>query len=214
MKRFEGPRRTVGRPRDPAKTEAVLDAAWSLFLDKGVEAVPIEAIAARAGVSKSTLYASYADKAALFEAAVLREMERIEAAQQPADIVRTATLPEALRAFGIGIMSFLASEPAVSFYNALSAELRRQPELANAFWKLGPGRTRANLTAILASAKTKGEIEIASAEQAADLLFGMWQGFTNMQLALGIASAEVEESVAARVQYGVDVFMLAFAVER
>ena len=74
--------RPPGRPRDLDKGLAILDAGWELFLERGVEATPIEMIAAKAGVSKVTLYTHYPDKTALFRAAVEREMERIEAAQQ------------------------------------------------------------------------------------------------------------------------------------
>ena len=52
-----------------------------MVLARGVDAVSVEAVAARAGVSKATFYKHFAHKQALFEAAVLREMERIGAAQ-------------------------------------------------------------------------------------------------------------------------------------
>ena len=211
MSADKAPRRPAGRPRDLAKAEAVLDAAWALFLERGVEAVPIETIAAEAGVSKGTLYAAYADKGALFEAAVLREMERIEAAQGVGTPTE-APLGDTLRAFGIGIMSFLASEPAIGFYNALSAELRRHPDLSRAFWELGPGRTRRNLSRILAAAAARGEIAIGEPDHAADMLFGMWQGFTNLQLALAIGPDEARASIADRVDRGLAAFLKAFAV--
>jgi TetR/AcrR family transcriptional repressor of mexJK operon len=190
----------------------VLDAAWALFLKRGVAAVPIEAIAAAAHVSKGTLYACYPDKTALFEAAVRREMERIEAAQgvtrgAPAD----TPLHETLQAFGMGIMSFLASEPAVGFYNALSAELRLYPNLAKAFWDLGPGQTRANLAAILGAAAKRGEITIDDPFESAEGLFGMWQGFSNLQLALALLPSDRDAWISGRVARGIDLFMRAHA---
>jgi len=203
------PRRPVGRPRDPAKAAAILEAAWALFLDRGVEAVAMEEVAARARVSKSTLYAIYADKTALFEAAMLREMERIEAAQGlnepgPPD----APFEDTLRAFGTGIMRFLASELAIGFYGALSAEIRRHPHLSSAFWELGPGRTRANLATIIAGAASRGEIVIDDAFEAADSLFGLWQGFSNLQLALDVGSDQVRASIERRVDRGIVIFMI------
>jgi TetR/AcrR family transcriptional repressor of mexJK operon len=205
-------KRPRGRPRDLGKAEAVLDAAWALFLERGVAAVPIEAIAAAAHVSKGTLYACYPDKTALFEAAVRREMERIEAAQgvtrgAPAD----TPLRETLQAFGMGIMSFLASEPAVGFYNALSAELRLHPNLAKAFWDLGPGQTRANLAAILGAAAERGEITIDDPFESAEGLFGMWQGFSNLQLALALLPSDRDAWISGRVARGIDLFMRAHA---
>jgi TetR/AcrR family transcriptional regulator, mexJK operon transcriptional repressor len=203
-------RRSVGRPRDPAKLEAILDAGWALFVERGVEAVPIEAIAARARVSKGTVYASFADKTALFEAAMLREMERIELAQRFTRAGSSdASLKDTLRAFGLGIMHFLASEPAVGFYGVLSAEIRRHPNLSRAFWALGPGRTRANLAAILSAAAERGDINIDDAGQAAEALFGLWQGFSNLQFASEGSTEEIRASIAGRVDRGIAIFMRA-----
>ncbi|MFC1420745.1 TetR/AcrR family transcriptional regulator [Streptacidiphilus cavernicola] len=50
----EHPRR--GRPRSERARAAVLDAAAELLLDGGIDAVTMEAIAARAQVSKATVY--------------------------------------------------------------------------------------------------------------------------------------------------------------
>ena len=203
-------KRPRGRPRDISKIEAVLDAGWALFLERGVAAVPIEAIAAKAQVSKGTIYACFPDKSALFEAAVKREMERIEAAQGLTDgEPPQGSLEQVLLAFGNGIMRFLASEPAVGFYNALSAELRLHPALARAFWDLGPGKTRANLAAILAAAAKRGDIVIDDAHKAAEALFGLWQGFSNLQLALALPPEDVDAWIADRVARGVGIFLRA-----
>ena len=47
-----------GRPRDLAKLEAILDAAYALFLERGVAATTMDAVAERACVSKMTVYAN------------------------------------------------------------------------------------------------------------------------------------------------------------
>ena len=207
-------RRLAGRPRDPAKLEAILDAGWALFLERGVEAVPMEAIAARARVSKGTLYAAFADKTALFEAAMLREMERIESLQRFTPIeISDASLADTLRAFGLGIMNFLASEPAIGFYGTLSAEIRRNPDLSRAFWELGPGRTRANLATILTMAAERGEINMDDPGHAAEALFGLWQGFSNLQLAVDGGTEEARASIAGRVDRGIAIFMRAHSLD-
>ena len=202
--------RSPGRPRDLAKGEAILDAGWSLFLDRGVEATPIEAIAARAGVSKVTLYSHYPDKAALFRAAVGREMERIEAAQQLGDADET-TVADQLRQFGIGLMGFLTSKPAIDFYSVVAGELRRHNALARAFYDLGPGRTRANLGRLIATGVARGELSVPDAELAAEMLFGLWQGLTNFQLALGIDVEAIRGDLAGRVDRGVELFLRLYA---
>ncbi|NIJ06627.1 TetR/AcrR family transcriptional repressor of mexJK operon [Sphingomonas vulcanisoli] len=211
MKRPVNLKRAGGRPSDAAKAVAILDAAWSLFLDRGIAATSIELIARRAGVSKVTLYRHYADRAALFEAAVLREMERIEAAQVIGAPMQDADLAGALRAFGIGIMSFLASKPAVDFYAVVAGELRRHPDLASSFYRLGPGRTHANLIALLERAQDSGQLVAIDPATAAEELFGLWQGFSNFRFALGVEIDAFHADLVDRVDRGVALFLRVYA---
>ncbi len=194
------------------KGVAILDAGWALFLERGVEATPIEAIAAKAGVSKVTLYTHYPDKAALFRAAVEREMERIEAAQQhhPRD-GRTAAIADQLCSFGLGIMTFLTSKPATDFYSVIAGELRHHADLARAFYDLGPGRTRKNLAALIAAATARGELSAVDPEHAAEELFGMWQGFTNFQLSLAVDIDAIRHGIPERVERAVALFLRLYA---
>lgn len=199
--------RRAGRPRDPRKALAILDAGWSLFLERGVEGTSIEAIAAKAGVSKVTIYSHYQDRDALFEATVRREMERIELSQaHPASDVPIA-IADQLRTFGIGIMSFLASKPAIDFYSAVAGELRRHERLARTFYDLGPGRTHSNLTALLSAGLRRGELTDLVPDEAAEELFGLWQGLTNFRFSLGIGIEALRDDLVPRVERGVRVFM-------
>src|SRR3954468_25112873 len=47
---------TRGRPRDPRRRQAILDAAVHLLAEVGYDRATVEAVAARAGVSKPTIY--------------------------------------------------------------------------------------------------------------------------------------------------------------
>ena len=72
-------RRGAGRPtreQAEARHEELLDAALDLFLEHGFELTTIEMVAARVSMTRRTVYARYADKAALFGAAVQRAIER------------------------------------------------------------------------------------------------------------------------------------------
>ena len=63
--------RQKGRPKDPLKTRAILQAARKLFLEQGTEVTTAE-IARVAGVAKATLYANFSDKEHLIEAVLRR----------------------------------------------------------------------------------------------------------------------------------------------
>ncbi|WP_425228245.1 TetR/AcrR family transcriptional regulator [Sphingomonas sp.] len=204
--------RKGGRPRDLTGRTRIMEAAWRLFVTAGVEATRMEAVAAAARVSKSTLYAAFPDRSALFEAAMLHAMLKIEADQQVGDPgPDSRSVRDRLNLFGIGIMAFLASEVGVAFYGTLSAEIRRRPDLSAIFWDFGPGRTRANLTALIAAAAGRGEIAVADAAQAADLLFGLWQGFSNLELAIAGGAETVRAGMADRVTRGTDLFLTLYA---
>ncbi len=203
--------RAPGRPRDLDKGAAILDAGWDLFLERGVEATPVEAIAARAGVSKVTLYKHYPDKPALFRAAVEREMERIEAAQRLGSAEAAPTsVADQLRGFGLGVFSFLTTKPAIDFYSVVAGELRRHKDLARAFYDFGPGRTRANLARLIAGAAARGELSVSDPEHAAEELFGLWQGFTNFQMSLDVDVEEIRRDLPDRIDRGVRLFMKAY----
>jgi TetR/AcrR family transcriptional repressor of mexJK operon len=103
----------------------LLTAARSQFLGVGYQATTMEAIAARAGVSKRTLYLWHADKAALFRACVLDGAERfplpaIDAALQP---------EEALARYAAEIVRDLSTGQRYAMGLLLMREGRDFPEL-------------------------------------------------------------------------------------
>ena len=64
--------RRRGRPRSAAAHDAILDAAVALIRESGYDALAIEAIAARAGVGKSTVYRWWPNKELLAAEAIER----------------------------------------------------------------------------------------------------------------------------------------------
>ena len=62
--------RASGRPRDPKLDQAILDATLQLLASDGYEGLTIEAVAARAGVGKASVYRRFAGKEELVVEAV------------------------------------------------------------------------------------------------------------------------------------------------
>ncbi|HEY1622443.1 MAG TPA: TetR/AcrR family transcriptional regulator [Streptosporangiaceae bacterium] len=62
--------RRPGRPRSEQAEQAIIDAALELFGERGVEGVCVEAVAARAGVGKATIYRRWSNKEDLLLAAL------------------------------------------------------------------------------------------------------------------------------------------------
>src|SRR5690606_2086124 len=66
-----------GRPKDLEKRAAILDAAKTLFPERGYEGTSMDAIAQAAGVSKLTVYSHFQDKDTLFVEAVKAKCEEL-----------------------------------------------------------------------------------------------------------------------------------------
>ena len=62
--------RRPGRPRSEQAEQAIIEATLDLFAEKGFEGVCVEAVAARAGVGKATIYRRWPNKEELLLAAL------------------------------------------------------------------------------------------------------------------------------------------------
>jgi AcrR family transcriptional regulator len=71
------PRRRAAHLGPERRRPLVLDAAFSLFLERGYEGTSMDAVARAAGVTKPVVYACFASKEELFEALLEREEARV-----------------------------------------------------------------------------------------------------------------------------------------
>ncbi len=114
---------SLGRPRSTDKGAAILDAAVSLAAETGYPAATIEAVAARAGVAKTTLYRRWTSKASLFVDAYTALMP-----QPPA--VSDAQPLDALRAALRDVFAVYRTTPAGSILAGLIAAMPTDPDAA------------------------------------------------------------------------------------
>jgi AcrR family transcriptional regulator len=70
-------KKTLGRPRSIQSHQAMLQATLELIAEVGFDAMSIEAIAARAGVGKTTIYRRYASKEELVADAIESVREEV-----------------------------------------------------------------------------------------------------------------------------------------
>lgn len=109
----------------------------------------MEAVAAEAAVTKRTVYARYAGKAALFEAAVAA----LIAGWRPGfDAALDAELPleDALRRAGIAMLRAATTAEAVALYRLIVAESGRFPEIARSLAAAGAEAGIAGIASLLA----------------------------------------------------------------
>jgi AcrR family transcriptional regulator len=71
------PARSPGRPRDARADDAIIDATLALLVEEGFDRLSMDAVAARAGVGKATIYRRWPSKEALVIDAVARRTEPV-----------------------------------------------------------------------------------------------------------------------------------------
>ena len=91
--------RKLGRPRDAAVDGAIIQAALEMLDEVGLQAVSMDGVAARAGVSKATIYRRWGSREDLLIDAVASLVAAVEVPET--DDIRTdlITLLERLRVF-------------------------------------------------------------------------------------------------------------------
>lgn len=113
----DGPRR--GRPRDPSRDEAIIDASIDLLVRDGYDRLTMEGVATAAGVGKATVYRRWSTKAELVIDAIATlkpAIDTIDTGSLEGDIelmIVTSCSPrsERLRQVMVSICSALPREP-------------------------------------------------------------------------------------------------------
>jgi AcrR family transcriptional regulator len=118
------------RRRKEARPQELLDAALSLFVEKGFAGTRAEEVAARAGVSKGTLYLYFPSKEDLLKAVIAHNLsERIaDGAARAADF--TGTNVDLLRTLLCEWWEQAYDSPASAVFKLVITEVRNFPEIA------------------------------------------------------------------------------------
>ena len=145
-----------GRPRDPKRDEAIYEAAIVLLAEAGYEGMTLEAVAARAGVSKPTIYRRCPEgKAQLVAAAIAFAREAKPKAPD------TGSLRGDLLATVRDMVAHMRENAQLAA--GLARQLRESAELAEIFREHVIEPERARWTAIVDRAEARGELAPGSA---------------------------------------------------
>jgi TetR/AcrR family transcriptional repressor of mexJK operon len=126
--------RPGGRPSRAAALQLrdrILAVATELFLTEGYGSTSIEAVAARAGISKRTFYHRFDDKAALFAAVVHRIIEQIRPPPE-VPLLEGTKLDEILYRLARIILRAALAPQAIALHRLIIAESVRFPHLVRA----------------------------------------------------------------------------------
>lgn len=195
------------RPASQRKIAEILAAARAEFFANGFSASTIEAIAARAQVSKVTVYSWFKDKENLFGQVVQSESDRMRENFVPENLAEK-DLRQILLHAAMGMLDFLMREDRVRMERILAAEVTRDPMIGKMFLENGPLRMVESLKALLQASVDKGEIYSDDLEASAEMFAGLVMGRMDLLLRYGhkmkLSAADKEK----RAKRAVDAWML------
>jgi TetR/AcrR family transcriptional regulator, mexJK operon transcriptional repressor len=187
------------------KRAAIIAAATDLFTHSGYGAVSMDAIAAKAGVSKRTVYTHFPGKDVLFAAVMTRHCGRVSGDVWVLDpeVEPRQVLTDRGRRF----LRLITSREAVALFRTVVAEAERFPELARAFFESGPKCWTGSFESYLRAQDEKGRLRIPNPELAAKFLISVLKDPLHLRCMLGVQSKVTDTEIAAHVDNVVDAFL-------
>lgn len=141
-------RRGPGRPRNADVDAAILEAALDLLIERGVEAVSIEQVAQRAGVTRATVYRRFANKEELLVAAIGVGQEPPVEVPEPVDLEQM-----------VAVWAAHLSMPRLRrLTRRLMAALEDHPELRKAYYDASVKQREQAVRAALERARARGQL--------------------------------------------------------
>jgi TetR/AcrR family transcriptional regulator, mexJK operon transcriptional repressor len=206
------PKRRGGRPtREDAEQlgRTIISVATAMMFEHGYGATSIDAIAAKASISKRTFYHRFRDKAELFAAVIHDVVERLRPPSMKDKSLPFSgkTLDEVLVQIA-GIMLRAALMPqAIALTRIIMAEAERFPELAAAVAGEGARQQAVDMiSALLEKEKLNGRIAIADTAFAAEQFIQMTVSLPQRR-AMGLGTPMTESELDAWVQGTVRLFL-------
>lgn len=198
-----------------AKALTVLRAAREVFLTHGFSAATTDMIQREAGVSKSTVYAHYANKEALFVAVI--EAECAAFAETVRDIrSQPGKLRETLTALARAYLNVVVSPTGLALFRVVIAEGPRFPDLARTLYLAGPQAIANIVSEHLASAIVSGEVDLSEIgrDTAAQLFINLVRSEPQLQCLTHPNAAPSAAQIDQWTSATVTTFMRAYGTER
>ena len=165
-------------------------------------------LAREVGGSKRTMWSHFASKAELFEAVMQDAAQRY---RPILDGLGDGDLRDELTRFATAFAFEVTSAETLAIVRLVIAEGRRFPEIAAAFWKEGPGRTRQKVGAFLAARMAAGELRKDDALITANTLLNLIAGGLQQPLLWGLMLAPNRDAIATDACRAIDLFLRAYA---
>ncbi len=197
---------TAGQKR----RRAMVEAAYSLFMEKGYASVSVDEIIRVSKGSKSSLYKFFGDKEGILKAVIesladefLREIHL--------EFPSAKTPREALNRVGMVFADLALSDKAINQHRHAVSHAKAFPDLAKLWYESGPKRTMDGFADFLEKETAAGRLRIADPARAAWFFLGMIIFHDNMRRLVCLPRSKRSE-LTKMVSEAVEVFLAAYGV--
>jgi AcrR family transcriptional regulator len=198
--------------RENPKRNAILMAAAELFLEQGYEPVSMDAIAAKADVSKRTVYSYFDSKSVLFSSILIAHCNSMGGIALP-DHAAGHDPRKVLTEFGRVFLRMITSPRAVAMQRVIFREVERLPEIGRVFFQNGPQRHIAKLADYLRQATAEGKLNVDDPTGTAFLFMSVVKAPFHLQQLCGLVDEVPPSAIDRAVKNAVDFFLRASAVK-
>lgn len=208
-----GPR--ADDPRVLRSRAAALEAARTLFLQRGYAGTTMDEIAERAGLTKRTLYNNYADKETLFTEIVNDTLHFAESfvdtlREEFASPVPASQISTRLHALGQRLALAILRPETIALRRLLIGESREFPALAREYFDRAPGQVMRALARGFRQLSAAGVLRTTDHQRAAEQFAYLVAG-ASLDRAILTGEMPSTSQLTATARAGVDTFLARFA---
>jgi TetR/AcrR family transcriptional regulator, mexJK operon transcriptional repressor len=190
------------------RRDAMVEAAYRLFVEKGYASVSVDDIIRESKGSKSSLYKFFGSKEGILKA-VVESLADDMLQRISIDIPSGKSPRETLTRIGTVLVDLALSDNAINQHRQAVYNAKAFPELAKLWYESGPRRTFEGIADLLKKEAEQGRLRIANPERAALFFAGMIIFHNNMRLLVCLPRSKPSE-LKEIVSEAVEVFLAAY----
>ncbi len=192
--------------------EKILLAALEVFLELGFERANLEKVAAKAGVTKPTVYSHFGSKIGLLEAIADHQHQQALSQFSPS-LKATGDVRSDLTAFGRSFLANVLHPNAIRMHRFAITEAMTHPELVAPLLSAGPEKLTEVLQRYLEAVTKAGKLRCKNSSLAAQQLMGLLIGMDFPSVVLS-QKPPSDSEIKKRVTSAVDIFLKYYEPER